>query len=266
MWKNTLLFNFLLLLTFSTFSHATDAQILIQKHCVSCHTLKIPTASMVSSFKAPPMNAVMLHINAEIKNEQQQEEFIINYALHPEPKNSICESNKVQRFGVMPSLKGIVSKKELKSIAKYLVKYYPTEEFIKMHTEMKLYKKINELRKSPFLINQKGLPFLTKLLMENWGKGKLSLSHAQKRKLLEIRYDTVRKVMKNKEQIEELEADVIEMVVDGDDDLETIEITLHEIATLKVQTTLIQLKCLKKTIKLLNEKQLETLLPMWGMY
>ena len=153
---------------------------------------------------------------------------------------------------------------ELKKIAHYLVNNFPSQEFVKKIKERKLYEEIVELRHSTFLINEKELPKLTKLLIENWGKGKLSLSNCQKEKLLLIRQEIIKTIMEIKDKVAFLESDIIEMTVDGDD-IENIEVKVNEVAKLKAKATITQIKCLKDTLEILNDKQLYILLPMWGM-
>ena len=258
-----LLFSLLLLTNIASSNNEQSKELIINK-CASCHILDIPSPTKLANVTAPPMNAVMYHVKSELKEVVKQKAFIIQYSLNPQPKNAVCKSTKVEKFGVMPSLKGKVSEDELKKIANYLVANFPSKKFTEMMKEVKLYQEINELRHSAFLVNQNGLPKLTKLLMENWGKGKLSLSASQKEKLLTIRHEIIETVMEIKGEVEVLEADIIEMTVDGDD-IENIEVKVYEVAKLKAKATVTQIRCLKNTLEVLNDKQLFTLLPMWGM-
>ncbi len=258
------LFLGVILVTSIAFSNDNESKKLMINKCASCHLLGIPNATELARVKAPPMNAVLFHVKSDFKDALQQEKFIRDYSLKPQPKEAVCTSNKIEKFGVMPSMKGKVSDNELRKIAHYLVKNFPSKEFVKMMKERKLYEEIVELRHSPFLINQKELPKLTKLLIENWGKGKLSLTSCQKEKLLLIRKDMIKSITEIKERVDFLESEIIEMTVDGDD-IENIEVKVNEVAKLKAKATIKQIKCLKDTLEILTEKQLYTLLPMWGM-
>ncbi len=62
--------------------------------------------------------------------------------------------------------------------------------------------------------------------------------------------------------MEELELEIIEAAVDGEP-LEESYPKLEEVAKLKVDATKIQLKCLKKSMEILNDAQIEFLLPFW---
>lgn len=237
---------------------------LIKKNCASCHALDMPHPSTISSLPAPPMNAVIFHLKSEIKDQEKQQEFIVNYALDPKPEQSVCDTSKVKKFGLMPSLKGKVSKDDLNLIAKHLLENFPSKKFVESRTEAKLYKEIYQLKNSPFLLNQSSLPKITQLLMKNWGKGKLGLSNEQKEKLLKIRTHVISSIKSIKSELYDLEQDIIQMTIYADD-MEIIETKVKEASKLKAQATTIQIKCLIESVEILNEEQLATLVPLWGM-
>lgn len=117
---------------------------------------------------------------------------------------------------------------------------------------------------SPFLITSESLPHVTKLIQQHWDTQDLALSNEQKNKLLPIRTHTIEAVKELKERIYTLEEEVIEGLVD-EASLESLEPKIDEIAKLKASNTKIQLQCLKKTLSVLNDKQIKFLLPFWGM-
>jgi cytochrome c len=238
--------------------------VLIKKHCASCHVLGIPRPSSIASLPAPPMNGVIFHLKKEIKSKKKQKEFIVNYSLNPKPEQSICDMIKVNKFGVMPSLKGKVSKKDLELIASKLLKDFPTKEFVESRAEAKLYKEIYKLRNSPFLINQSSLPHITLLLMQNWGKGKLGLTDEQKRKLLKIRSHVIENIKSIKERLSELEQDIIQLTM-YDGEIEVIETKVKEAAKLKAKATMIQIQCIMESVEILTDKQMALLVPFWEL-
>jgi cytochrome c len=237
---------------------------LIQNNCASCHTLGMPHPSSISSLPAPPMNAVIFHLKSEHKSYEKQKEFIVNYALDPKPEQSVCDMSKIEKFGVMPSLKGKVSKEDLTLIATHLLANFPSKEFVESRAEAKLYQRIHKLRNSPFLLNQSALPKITQLLMQNWGKGKLGLNDEQKKKLLNIRSRVIRGIKSIKEDLYAIERDIIEMSIYADD-IETIELKVSEASKLKGKATMIQIRCILESVEILNEDQLAVLVPLWGM-
>ena len=257
--KKTLLF---LSLT-STMMFASTGAELTKANCASCHTLTTPTPDMIPEMKAPPMDAVMFHINLVMQDKKEIKDFIVDYVQYPKASKSVCESNKVQSFGVMPSLKGKVSEQDLSIIADHMIAHYPSPEFEAMIKEIQKNDKMNALINSPFLLNSEELPHLTKLLLNNWDKAKLGLTDEQKEKLLVVRHETLGAMKKIQEKINVLEDEIIEATVDDDEALETIYPKLEEVAKLKVEATKVQLKCLKNSMKILNDAQIEFLLPFW---
>ncbi len=241
-----------------------NAEVLVQQKCASCHILDMPIPEVLPTLTAPAMEAVLFHVKLAFKDTADVKKHIIDFAENPNLSKSVCESNKVAKFGLMPSLKGKVSAEELDIIADYLIKSYPTDKFSRTIKEMLKNDKLTALKSSPFLMNQDALPHLTKILLENWTKGTLNLSDGQKEKLLRVRQDTLVGVKKIKKILADLELEIIEMVVDNQE-ASKIEPKLKEIATLKIQASMIQFKCLQDSIKILNDKQLELLLPFWEL-
>jgi len=252
----------LLFTTASTMILASTGAELIKTNCASCHTLNVPTPDMIPTMKAPAMDAVMFHINLGMSDKKEIKAFIMDYALNPKASKSVCESNKVQKFGVMPSMKGKISEQDLGSISDYMMENFPKPAFVKMIKEMQTNGKMNALKNSPFLINKEALPHMTKVLLENWDKGTLSLSAEQKEKLLVIRTETMSAVKAVKKQLSVLEADIIEAMVAGEDP-KSIDGKIDEVAKLKAQATRAHLKCIADTIAVLNDEQMELLFPFW---
>ena len=133
------------------------------------------------------------------------------------------------------------------------------KEPIKSSAKMKAVKKT-----SPFLINRTSLPHLTKILIKSWDNESLALTAEQKTKLTVVRKETMSGVKKIKMQLAILESDIVEALVDNEK-LKTMQPKVEEVAKLKAQATMIHLKCLKDSVNILTEKQLEYLLPFWGM-
>ena len=246
----------------SSFIFASNGAELTQKNCASCHILTTPTPDMIPTLKAPAMDAVMFHINLVMNKPEEIKAFIMDYVVNPDASKSVCESNKVQGFGVMPSLKGKVSQEDLAIIADHLIATYPNPEFVTMINEILKNDKMNALLNSPFLINRENLPHLTGLLIKNWDKAALGLSDEQKEKLLVIRKETQEGVKKLKMKIDELEAEVIEAMIDREAS-STVESQVDEIAKLKAEVTKIHLKCISNTTSSLSDEQIEFLLPFW---
>ena len=256
--KNTLL----LLVTASTLVLASTGAELLEKKCASCHMLEAPEFHQIPTLKAPAMDAVVFHINLAMEDEKEKKAFITDYVLNPDPSKSVCESNKVAKFGVMPSQKGKVTKEELALIATEMLEKYPHQSFKAMIKEMQKNDKINALKGSPFLVNSDGLPHMTKLLIQNWDKAKLGLTPEQKEKLLVVRKETLGVVKKIKQKLKLLEAEVAEAMIDREEP-KSVYKNLEEIAKLKLEASRVHLKCIAQTTAILSEEQVAFLLPFW---
>ena len=257
------LFLTLSLLAFSNLAVADKGEALLKANCASCHMLTAPSPDMIPTLKAPPMDAVLFHVKADLPKVADQKAFILDYVQNPVESKAVCESDKVTKFGVMPSLKGKVSVKDLETITNYIIKAYPTKKFVNMVTQMQGNGKLNSLKNSPFLMNQDELPHLTKMLIEHWNKAKLGLTSEQKKKLLVVRTETLRDIKRIKKLLKVLEAEVIEMTVDEDISLKEIAPKIERISLLKAEATMIHIECLKDSVSILNDEQLELLLPFW---
>lgn len=254
----------LLLSLASSFLFAGNGAELIKTNCASCHMLTSPAPYMIPTLEAPPMDSVMFHIKLDIKKRKDIKDFIVDYTQNPAAAKSVCESNKVQKYGVMPSLKGKVSPKDLSTIAEYMIDNYPSKKFVSMIKEIQKNDKMNALKNSPFLINKESLPHMTKVLVQNWDKATLGLSSDQKAKLLVVRKETMGAVMKIKKQVKVLEAEIIEVMVDGEDP-KGLHPKVDEVAKLKAQATKVHLKCISDTITVLSDEQMEFLFPFWDI-
>ena len=255
--KKTLLF----LTTINSILLATTPAELTKNNCTACHILSTPTPEQISTLQAPPMEAVMLHVKMVYDNKKSSREFIVDYVQNPSASKSVCESNKVQKFGVMPSIKGKVSPEDIEKIADYLYDNYPTKKFSSMIKEIQTNNKLKMLKNSPFLINSDALPHMTKLLIQNWDKATIGLSKEQKEKLLVVRKETLGAIKKIKESLAPLEAQVTEDIVD--EDITKLKPIVDKIAKLKAQATMAHIKCIKDTVSILNDEQLEALVPFW---
>ncbi len=241
---------------------ANDAAALTKAKCASCHMLESPNFFQLQKLKAPAMDAVVFHVKLAKEKPQEQKAFIVDYVLNPDVSKSVCESNKVAKFGVMPSQKGSVTKAELETIADYLLKTYPHKDFAAMIKEVQANDKIRALTDSPFLINSDRLPHLTKLLVKHWDKGALGLTPEQKKKLLAIRKETLGAVKKIKMQLKPLEDEVAEAMIDREDP-GSVAPLLEKIAKLKIEATKVHLKCIADTTSVLTDEQVAYLLPFW---
>lgn len=113
-------------------------------------------------------------------------------------------------------------------------------------------------KQSPFLIADE-LPHLTKLLMQQWDNSTLHLTEDQKPLLLVVRKETMAGVKNIAPQIASLQKQVTDGIFIGKtpDELHSI---VQAISKLKAEATMIHLKCIFDTSKILNQEQLDILL------
>jgi hypothetical protein len=123
------------------------------------------------------------------------------------------------------------------------------------------YKKDNQQQKqSPFLVTSE-LPHLTKLLIQQWDNPKLQLSEEQKTLLLVVRKETMTGVKGLAPQIPPLQKQVTEGIFDGKTPDE-LGAAVQAISKLKTEATMIHLKCIYDTSKILSQQQLDLLLQL----
>ncbi len=242
--------------------HASEVDLLKSK-CATCHMLEKPTADMISDLKTPPMEAVMYHTKLVKNDKEEIKSFIADYVRNPAAEKSVCESNKVQQYGVMPSLKGSISDEELSKISNYLIEHYPSKEFVDMINEIQKNDKMNALKNSPFLINKEALPHMTTLLIKHWDKKALGLSDDQKKKLLVIREHTMNDVQKIKRKIDTLETKIMEALFMDDESPKNLDNEIDEVANLKASVTKVHIQCISETLEILDDEQIDFLLPFW---
>ena len=245
-----------------TMSLASTGTELLEKKCASCHMLETPKFSQLPTLDTPPMDSVVFHINLAMQKEAEKKAFIVDYVLNPSAGKSVCESNQVANFGVMPSQKGKVSTEELAKIADAMLEIYPRKPFVEMIKEIQSNDKVNALVSSPFLLNSRGLPHMTKNLLHNWDKTALGLSTEQKEKLLVVRKETLSAVKKIKQELKFFEDEVVEAMLDREDP-KSVEPQLIEISKLKLEASKVHLKCIADTTSILSDEQVAYLLPAW---
>ena len=96
---------------------------LLTANCISCHATQ--HVADESTMLAPPIMGVIRHVKEKYPNKEDAVAFMIDYIQNPSADKAVCESKAIERFGLMPSLKGAVSSEELEKIANYAYNTYP---------------------------------------------------------------------------------------------------------------------------------------------
>jgi len=109
---------------FSTLS-ATEmsGEQLFQTNCTACHV----TAHTEDESKmlAPPIMGAVKHVKEKFGSKEEAVKFMVDYIQNPSKEKAACESHSIEKFGVMPSQKGVVSPEDIEKIASYIYDTYP---------------------------------------------------------------------------------------------------------------------------------------------
>ena len=127
MKQNTLLLTTALLLFATATATAQDAKTLFDNKCAACHAKTRP--SDMSSLVAPPVMGVMRHVKMKYPTKDAAVAFMVDYVLEPIKAKAVCMPQKIQRFGLMPSQKGNVTKEELQAITSWMYDNFPPAGF-----------------------------------------------------------------------------------------------------------------------------------------
>ena len=110
-----------------TFAQADDVEKLFDTKCAICHIKTKPED--MSKVIAPTIMGVMKHIKMEFPQKDKAVEFMVDYLLNPTKEKAICLPEKIAKFGLMPSQKGLTSKEDLIKISNWVFDNYPPKDF-----------------------------------------------------------------------------------------------------------------------------------------
>ena len=139
--KHLLLISFLASLLFANEEQELKAgQKVFDNVCSACHVELLDKKTALATFKtlkAPPMNEVAQQIknNIIIKDDDDDVHravviaFIKDYIKHPELAKVMCNAPAVEKFGVMPSQKDVLSEEEIDAISTWIYDRYDGVEF-----------------------------------------------------------------------------------------------------------------------------------------
>ncbi len=118
-----------------------DGEKVFEAQCASCHIKMISKDDLVKQLKtvkAPPMVEVSNQLKNNIKIVDDLDDdihravviaFIKDYVEYPHLDKSMCQAMALERFGVMPSMKGKISEDELNAVAAWVYDYYIGKKF-----------------------------------------------------------------------------------------------------------------------------------------
>ena len=118
-----------------------DGEQVFEKKCASCHIKMITadeTKKIFKTLKAPPMVEVSKQLKQNIKIVDDLDDeihravviaFIKDYVVYPHLDKSMCDAMALDKFDLMPSLKGKLSEEELTAVATWVYDYYVGKKF-----------------------------------------------------------------------------------------------------------------------------------------
>jgi len=118
-----------------------DGEKVFEKVCASCHVkliTKEETKKVFKTLKAPPMVEVSSQLKKNIKIVDDIDDeihravviaFIKDYVVYPHMDKAMCEAMALERFDLMPSLKGKLSEEELNAVAAWVYDFYVGKKF-----------------------------------------------------------------------------------------------------------------------------------------
>ena len=124
--------------------------------------------------------------------------------------------------------------------------------------KMRMQKMAHQKMHSPFLIKH-GLPHMSKLVMRAWNDPVFGLTAEQKTKLEAIRKETMSSVMNIKKEIMPLVKEIMGGAVNGKS-ADELKDKVKKLGELEAEATLVQIKCINETNKVLTKGQLTYLL------
>jgi len=93
------------------------------KKCVSRHSIEIPKDT--STMLAPPARGLKHHMKEAFNKNEDIVKHIQSFVINPTKETAKCGS--IKRFGLMPSQKGLVTKKELNKISHWMLELNMTK-------------------------------------------------------------------------------------------------------------------------------------------
>ena len=126
-----------------------NAKELLQKKCTSCHDINMPPV-LSDDEKAPPMMAVAFHVHNFVKPSDESQRtskaisFVVDYVQEPSLEKSFCDPQSLERYGLMPSQKNLLTPDEATAIAEYMFLHFTQKNLLKVQQKIKLYNSLDK--------------------------------------------------------------------------------------------------------------------------
>lgn len=100
---------------------ANEAEALAEKKCGGCHVMGVTSKEKLDNMKAPPYWAIAKKTREAFATKEEAVKFTVDYTLHPAKEKMLFPQATIDRFGLMPSQEGKVTKEEIELIASYIL-------------------------------------------------------------------------------------------------------------------------------------------------
>lgn len=115
--------------------YGADGYGIYKKQCMQCHVEmmeKKEVLKVLHTLKAPPMVEVSNRLKENIIIADEDEDvkrrvtiaFIKDYIENPSVQYSMCHPMAIEKFGIMPSLKGKLNEEEKQAVAEWIIDRY----------------------------------------------------------------------------------------------------------------------------------------------
>ena len=110
---------------------AQTGETLFTSYCASCHTTVVGVnesgGKITPIYEAPYAGDVINKLKIETKTKESFITFVKDYINEPDKRKSLYGKKAIKDFGLMPSLKGVMTEDESSILAEYLYSSYGKE-------------------------------------------------------------------------------------------------------------------------------------------
>jgi mono/diheme cytochrome c family protein len=104
-----------------------NAQKRFSQSCVVCHSAKLTDPNNKGNLIGPPADEVLMHVKEKFSDKKTAVKFMVDYIMKPDPDKALCAS--MDKFGLMPSMEGVVTRAEAEAITSMMYDTFPHPEF-----------------------------------------------------------------------------------------------------------------------------------------
>ncbi len=105
-----------------------ENEVLFNKYCAECHIAVLgvdEAGGKITNIHGAPYAKDVIHkLKTETKTKEAFVTFIKDYINEPDKRKSIYGKKAIKKFGLMPSLKGVMTESESNALAEYLYHKY----------------------------------------------------------------------------------------------------------------------------------------------